>query len=149
MTAANGKAGFGFQSGKAYGAFLAISLVVLFIMLAIGYRPTLEHWGRGAAGAVLAGCVIGLLGAIAGSLPILLSGGKPILERMPAIYASIGLRLAVVLALSLGVALSGAFEPKPLLLWVILSHTGLLLVDSTYTVLNLRAPLAPRVVEET
>ena len=149
MTAATGKNRAESHSRRIYGIFLCGAVAMSLLLMAVGYAPTLGQGGEEAVRAMVAGCLASLLGAVAGSLPILLSGGRPIPERMPAVFASIGLRLVVVLGAALALALSGAFAVKPLLLWVVIAHAGLLLVDSTYTVKDLRAPLAPRAVEET
>ncbi len=115
-----------------YLGFLKLALAIFAVFLAVGYLPTERLAGESGLTAMVAGCGVSLVGSVAGTLPFLLSGSRTQTETLPAVMGSIALRLAVVIALATGVAWSGAFAVKPLLVWVAISHAGLLVADTRY-----------------
>ena len=108
-------------------------LSVTAAVLLIGYLPTRSLGGREAVKAMFAGCSVSLVASVLGGLPIALApeGGK---SGLQAILASTALRFLVVLVLALAAALSGAFEPVPLLTWMGLSYVACLVVDTRFAV---------------
>lgn len=118
--------------GREYLGFLARALAVIAGLLVLGYVPTVRLAGDGAVPAMLAGCGLSLVASLAGTVPIVLARQRTALEAMPSVIGSITLRIALVLALATAAALSGWFVNKPLLLWVAISHVGLLVVDTHF-----------------
>ncbi len=58
---------------------------------------------------------------------------------MPVAIGSIALRLTTVVALAAVTVLTGLFAIKPLLVWVAISHTGLLVADTVFARAMVRA----------
>ncbi|NJL30073.1 MAG: hypothetical protein HC897_20360, partial [Thermoanaerobaculia bacterium] len=55
-------------------------------------------------------------------------------DMVPAALGATATRLGVVIVLAAVVALAGVVETKPLLLWVVISHGGLLIADTLLSV---------------
>ena len=81
---------------------------------------------------MVAGCVVSLVGSVAGTLPLLLSRGRSQIEAVPVVLGSIALRLTVVVLLAAAVALLSPVAIEPFLIWVGISHVSLLVVDTLY-----------------
>ncbi len=123
---------------KRYLQFAAWAIGTTALAAILGYFPTVRLSGPGAVGAMLAGCGASLAASLVGALPIaLVRVGSPANVTM-ATTASMALRLLVVLAACLWLALSGWFERGPLLIWVGLSYLFLLIGDTLYAVRVLR-----------
>jgi hypothetical protein len=83
---------------------------------------------------MLAGCAIGVIASAVGALPILMarrsgSAASPVQGLL-----STAVRLAVLVVLGLSVGLSGAFEVRPLVVWIALGYGALLALDVWYAV---------------
>ena len=115
----------------AFARFLALALGMLALLLVLGYWPT-RRFGEPAVLAMLAGSAVSLVASLVGAVPVVLTHGVPLPQSMPAVMGSIALRLAVVLALGLAVALSGWLPKAPFLIWLAISHAGLLVADTTF-----------------
>lgn len=113
-----------------YLRFVATALGATLLLALLGYWPTVELAGRGALGALAAGCGVSFLASAVGGLPLFFrrQGAMPISTA----FASMGLRLLVVVALGLAAALSARFPPRPLLLWLAIAYVALLAVDTVY-----------------
>lgn len=81
---------------------------------------------------MVAGGLLSLAGSLAGTLPFVWFRSHAPTELVPKILGGIALRLSVVISLALAAALSGLFAHAPLLIWVAISHAGLLAADTFY-----------------
>lgn len=114
--------------------FVVQALVVVGLLLLLGYWPTQRLGGDGAVRAMFAGCAIGLAASLIGMVPVLLARGLSSPATVPAAMTAIGIRLAAAIMIGIGVAASGLVAPKPLLVWVVISHAGLLVPDTRLTI---------------
>ena len=96
--------------------------------------------GEGAVTAMFAGCAIGLIGSILGTVPMLLTRDRSMPSAMPAITGSMFVRLVSVVVLGFALALTGRFDVNALLLWLVIAHGGLLVADSSLTLKLLHLP---------
>ena len=115
-----------------YPRFLGNAAGILASLLALGYLPTARLAGDEGVRAMAAGCGVSLVGSVVGTVPFLLSRSRTAIEAMPVVIGSIALRMAAVIALASLTALTGLFAVKPLLVWVAISHAGLLVADTVY-----------------
>jgi uncharacterized membrane protein len=118
-----------------YLRFLAWVAGMVVLIIAVGALPTRRLGGDGAIPAMIAGCVIGALASAAGGIPVALARKSKATDpagRLNAMLLSMGLRLAVVIALGAAAVLSGGLERRPLLLWIAISYVALLAVDVWY-----------------
>lgn len=117
-----------------YGRFAALAIAVTALLAALGLLPTRRLAGDEAVGALLAGCAIGLAASLAGAVPVLLARGVETGQATPIAMMAMSVRLVLVIALGLIAAGSGLWAPKPLLVWVVISHAGLLIPDSLLSI---------------
>jgi hypothetical protein len=122
-----------------YGRFVALAVLLVCVLWALGWIPTERLAGERGPAAMIAGGLLGLLASLLGTLPMALIRGRRPVDAVPAVLGSVALRLALVLFLVLGVAVSGIFATTPLLLWAVISHMGLLVVDTLFARSRLRA----------
>jgi hypothetical protein len=115
-----------------YLRFLAWVVAVAAVVALLGFLPTRRLAGDAALPALLAGCVIGILASALGGVPVALSHGMPATARMPAVMASMLVRLVAAVALGAAAVLSGQFPRGPLLIWVAITYMALLVVDTRY-----------------
>lgn len=115
-----------------YLRFVAAAMGATVLLVLLGYWPTKELAGPGGLRAMAAGCGVSFLASGVGGLPLFFrrEGAMPVFTA----FASMGLRLLVVVALGTAAALSGRFPPRPLLLWLALAYVALLAVDTVYAV---------------
>lgn len=119
-----------------YLRFLAWVAGAVILIIVVGALPTRRLGGEAAIPAMIAGCVIGALASAAGGIPVALarkSTAPDPAARLNAMMLSMGLRLAVVVALG-AAALAIGFERKPLLLWIAIGYLVLLAVDVRYAI---------------
>ncbi len=116
-----------------YLRFLAWALGILALLILAGYGPTLRLGGDKALPSMLVACGITLIGSLAGTVPVFLARRQTLPEAMPAVMGSIALRLVLVLAGGLAVALADVVARVPFLVWLVISHTGLLVADTVFT----------------
>jgi hypothetical protein len=79
---------------------------------------------------LLVGVAIALVGGWIATYPVVASLRRPGSERVNAILLSTALRFAITLALAAAAALSGFFDPKPLIVWVAIAQLVVLAVDT-------------------
>jgi len=126
------------RAAAGYLRFLAWSVGLVALAFAVGYLPT-RAWVDGVARrAMLAGCAIGLLASWLGAIPVALAAARESKGGQQVVFGAMALRLLVVLALVLPAALSGWFARGPLLVWVAVSYTVLLAVDTRYALVALK-----------
>jgi hypothetical protein len=140
-------------------SFFGAALTMFVLLVALGWVVTSSLDDSGAAQAdMLAGCTIALIGSLIGAVPFVwaqrrvfsaaeardgVPEGKMPVRNIPVadalarntvsiVLAALGLRLMVVLVLATSAAMSGWFAPTPLLLWVVIGHVGLLIVDTRH-----------------
>jgi F0F1-type ATP synthase assembly protein I len=116
---------------RIYLGFLASSLVIIALLLILGYEPTRRLAGRLALPAMGIGCLISLLAALVGSLPVFLARGRKAADTVPALLASMAVRVLTALML-LAIAGSNAkLEPlmNTLVVWLLISHAALLVAE--------------------
>jgi hypothetical protein len=116
-----------------YLRFLVCAVTVAALLAALGYVPTRRLGGAEAVPAMLAGCLIGVLAALAGALPVVFGrGANTPAARLQAILLAMAVRFGAILVLGLAAALSGWFERRPLLIWIAISYLGLLVLDTRF-----------------
>jgi len=126
------------RAAAGYLRFLAWSVGLVALAFAAGYLPT-RAWVDGLARrAMLAGCAIGLLASWLGAVPVALAAAREPKGGQQVVFGAMALRLAVVILLALPAALSGWFARGPLLVWVAISYTVLLAVDTRYALVALK-----------
>jgi uncharacterized membrane protein len=122
----------GSRAAGEYLRFLAWVAAVTTAVALLGYVPTRRLGGEAALLGMVVGCGIGVLASMVGALPLALAANAPAAVRNQALFASMGLRFVLVLAMTLAAALSGRFEQVSLLLWVAISYVAQLVVDTRY-----------------
>jgi len=109
-----------------YLRFLGLALAIVAVLMAIGVMPTRRLAGDDAVAAMAIGCAISFVSAaMAGWLLIAVNAGTPEM-RMQRAFLAMAVRLAVVGALGLAAALSGAVDRMPLLFWLAAAYVALL-----------------------
>jgi phosphoglycerol transferase MdoB-like AlkP superfamily enzyme len=104
-------------------------------MILLGYFPTQQLAGVDSTLSMVAGVAVGLAASWAGAVPVMLTR-----DRVGAfgpgnlVLAAMLVRLAVVLALSLAIALSGKVDRGVFLIWVAAGYMVLLAADTHYAV---------------
>lgn len=114
--------------------FLLLAGAIVALLLVLGWVPTRRLAGDAGPPAMIAGCLVSLLASLAGTVPVLLARRRSHVEMVPAALGATATRLGVVVVAAAAVALSGVVETKPLLLWVVISHGGLLIADTLLSV---------------
>ena len=122
-----------------YPGFLKLAAAILIGLLALGYLPTVRAAGGEGVAAMVAGGGVSLVASVVGTVPFLLSQARAPAEIMPAVMGAIALRLAAVVVLAAAVVVSGSFATRPLLLWVAISHAGLLVADTLWARARVRS----------
>jgi hypothetical protein len=117
-----------------YLRFLVWATVVTAAVALLGYLPTQRLGGEGAIPAMLAGCAVGLLAALAGGVPVALGRRAGPAAAHQTMMLAMAVRFVAALALGLAVALSGQFAVRPLLVWIAIAYVVLLVVDTWYAV---------------
>lgn len=114
----------------------AVGATTLAVALAgaVGYYPTVRLAGADASLSLLAGCLIGLTANLFGLVVLRLIGLRKGPQRMTATLSAMGVRFTVVLGLGVAAAVTGWFQPAPLLIWVATSHVLALLVETVWFV---------------
>jgi hypothetical protein len=113
-------------SAGRYLRFLGLALAIVAVLMAIGVMPTRRLAGDEAVAAMAIGCAISFVSAaLAGWLLIAVNAGTPEM-RMQRAFLAMAVRLAVVGALGLAAALSGAVDRMPLLFWLAAAYVALL-----------------------
>ena len=121
------------RSAGAYSGFLALTAGIVVCLMAVGLLPTRWLAGDGALAAMVAGCLISFVAALIGTVPVLLARGQAAPDTVAPVMASMGLRLGAVILLGVAASWSGLFQTGPLLIWLLLSHTALLVADVRWT----------------
>ena len=128
------------SGGMPYPRFLAEALAILAVLAAVGYLPTLKLGGESAIPAMLAGCGLSLVASLVGTVP-LVTARDPGPERLiPMFLGALALRLTAAIVLGVAAALSGLFAVAPLLVWMLVSHLGLLVADTRFALSFSRQP---------
>lgn len=118
------------SSGR-FGRFLGYAAGILALLWVVGYFPTLRLAGEGGPVAMVAGSLLSLVGSVVGTIPFAFRSRQPG-DFVARAMGAIALRLSVLIALALAAALSGFFANAPLLIWVAISHAGLLVADTFF-----------------
>ena len=118
-------------------ALLAAGIVAALWVL--GYLPT-RRYGEAAVVAMFVAGLLSLVASLVGTLPFVLMRGRPAVDKVSAALGAIALRLAVVLTLAMAVILSGLVAKKALLIWVVVSHFGLLIADTIFALAEFKEP---------
>jgi hypothetical protein len=121
------------STAGAFLGFLALTGGIVVGLMAVGLIPTRRLAGDGALGAMAAGCLISFAAALVGTVPVMLARGQAAPDTVPSVMASMALRLGAVILLGVAAVWSGWFENGPLLIWLLLSHTALLVADVRLT----------------
>ncbi len=117
-----------------FGRFLGLTLLVTAALLLLGHGLT-ERWaGTGALTAMYAGCAVGAAASLAGTVPVLRARKRSHVDALSAAMVAMGVRLGIALGLGIALAMSGVFPTRPLLLWVVVSHAGLLVPDTLLSI---------------
>lgn len=108
-------------------AFSALGIVTLLAVA--GWWPTLRWGGPTGPAAMAAGCGAGLVAAAVGTVPIALAKGRKGADTVPAVMGSIAARMMTAVLLGVLAAATGELDTTPLILWLVISHAGLLVAD--------------------
>lgn len=114
--------------------FLLLAGAIVVALIALGYLPTRRLAGEAGLAAMLAGCLVSLVASLAGTVPVFLARHRSHVEMVPAALVATATRLGVAIVLTTAVALAGSIATKPLLLWVVISHGGLLIADTMLSI---------------
>ncbi len=117
----------------AYLSFLALTTGIVVGLMALGQFPTRQLAGDGALTAMVAGCLIGFVSALVGTVPVMLARGQAGPDTVPPVMMSMAMRLGAVILLGIAAVWSGWFENGPLVIWLLISHTALLVADIRLT----------------
>ncbi len=120
-------------SPGAYLSFLGLTAGIVVGLMALGTFPTRQLAGDGALPAMAAGCLVSLVAALIGTVPVMLARGQAATNTVPSVLMSMVMRLGAVILLGVAAAWSGRFEIAPLLIWLMISHTALLVADIRLT----------------
>jgi len=118
--------------GMTFPRFLALALGILVVLWALGFPATRRLGGEAALPAMFVAGSSAFVASLVGTLPLLLKRGTAQVDKVPAVLASMALRLLVVVVLATAAALSGLVARKPLWIWVAVSHAGLLVADTLF-----------------
>ncbi len=119
---------------KIFGRFLGFAVLVTAALVALGYGLTRRLAGEEAVGAMLAGCAVGFVASLVGTIPVLLARNDPHVAAWSAAMVAMVTRLGVAIVLGVALAFGGVFAAKPLLLWVVISHGALLVPDTLLSI---------------
>lgn len=117
------------MSRKVFLRFLTIASLTAMAVALAGFALA----GRddtGAGQAAMIGCLIALVGSVAGALPVLLARERPQADRLPAIFVAMAVRLGAVVVLALAAVAIARLPMRPFLVWVGVAHAALLVPDS-------------------
>src|SRR5260221_2676069 len=88
-----------------YARFLALSVVIVLAVCAVGFLPTQRLAGRGGVPAMLAGCAVSLMSAaLAGLLLVAIAGDTPHARLQRSVLAMVARLAVAVRPLALGAA---------------------------------------------
>lgn len=132
----NGRAGL----GRHYLHFLALAVLILILLVALGTVPTRRWGGDPALLAMATGLGIALVAALAGTLPICLARGRKPHETVPMVMMSVGVRLMVALLLAFAAVTLGGLVVKSLVVWLVVGHAALMVADLRFTKSMLYGP---------
>lgn len=121
--------------GRIYLGFLASAAGIIALLFLVGFAPTRRLAGQLAVPAMSLGCLISLLAALVGTLPVFLARGRKAADTVPAVLLSMGARLLTALML-LVIAWSNAkLAPlmNTLVVWLLISHAALLVAEIRFT----------------
>lgn len=118
-----------------YLGFLASAAAILLALLLIGFEPTRRLAGQLAVPAMTIGCLISLLAALVGTLPVFLARGKKAADTVPALLASMVARLLTALMLLVIAGTNPKLAPlmNTLVVWLLISHAALLVAEIRFT----------------
>lgn len=119
---------------KIFGQVLGLALATTAVLLALGYAPTRRFGGDEALPAMFVGCAVGVVASLLGAVPVILARNKPHIEAWTAAMGAMAVRLGVAIVAGVGLALAGTWPAKPLLVWVVISHVGLLIPDTLLSI---------------
>lgn len=128
-----------------YARFLVWAVAVAAVAALLGWLPTRWLGGDEAVSAMLAGCGVSVLASALGGVPIALSRGAGLAgstpaavaaARMAALLKAMAVRFVAVAVLATAAVLSGLFPRSPLLIWVAISYSAQLVVDTRYALAN-------------
>ncbi len=119
--------------------FAVLAFGILLLLWAVGGYPTWRLGGEAALPAMVVGGLLAYIASLVGVVPLVLKRGKAPVEKIPAAMGAMALRVAVVVVLAVAVVLLSGLDKNPLLLWVAISHFGLLVADTLFARGELRA----------
>lgn len=120
------------KTGMSFARFAFFAVGTLVILWGIGYLPTVNLAGEAGVPAMLVGGAVALVASLVGAMPVILSRGREPQYMVTAAMGATATRVGVAIVLALALALSRIWAVEPLLLWVAISHAGLLVVDTAF-----------------
>ena len=118
-----------------YTRFLTLAAAIVIVLCVIGWLPTRRLSGDAGVIAMAAGCGISLVSAALAGVLLTVAGGETPEARMQRAFLAMVVRLAVVVALGLAAALSGAVARQPLLFWIGTAYVALLPLEVRLAIL--------------
>jgi hypothetical protein len=113
-------------AGSRFGRFVATAFVVAAAIAALGFLPTRRLAGDAGVPAMLAGCAIGFVSAMAAGVFLVLVRADTPDARMKRSFLAMTARLGAAVGLGAAMALSGLLSTQPLLLWIAIAYVALL-----------------------
>lgn len=114
---------------KHYRDFVIWALGILVLLVLLGGWPTYRYGGEAGLAAMAVGCAISAIAAVLGTLPIVLARGRSAADTVPAVMGSIATRMMAAIMLVVLAAMADELDTSPLILWLVISHAGLLIAD--------------------
>jgi hypothetical protein len=132
---------------RRYLRFVVVALAVTAALAALGWIPTQRRAGSEALPALLAGCAVSLVAALASALMLQrvdpggrlrdgVASGPEAARAMTAGLQAMGVRLLVILALGSAVGLADIVPLEPFLIWMVISYLALLPVETHFALID-------------
>jgi len=115
-----------------FASFLLLSLGTAVLVALIGYLPTRKLSGDTGLVAMLAACGVSLVASWLGALPIVAASSGDGSAAGQAVLGSTAVRFGVVLLGTLVLVLGTDVSRAPFLVWIGISYSALLVVDTRY-----------------
>lgn len=121
--------------GRIYLGFLVSAIGILFLLFLVGFAPTRQLAGQLAIPAMSLGCLISLLAALVGTLPIFLARGRRAADTVPAVLLGMGARVLTAVMLLVIAWSNDKLAPlmNTLVVWLLISHAALLVAEIRFT----------------
>ena len=120
--------------------FFGVLAAAAAMVVLVGHFPVGRQGGSTALRGLWLGCLVSLVAAAAGSVPLarLVGGSREDQSVVAAVGKATLIRFIVTLGVALWLVSSGWVETRPLLMWVAVSYLALLAVETWWLLRSLR-----------